>query len=101
MIFRGSRYENVRFTGILGRDGKVRKFLHAREPLKVEDMVEPILVHSFQRGEVIDEITWREVGKSRLWWVVADVSGVLFPLDIEPGTDLTVPIPELAARRDY
>lgn len=101
MIFRGSRYENCQFTGILGKDGKVRKFLHAREPLKAEDMVEPIIVHAFQRGEVIDELAWRAVQKSRLWWVIADVSNVLFPLEIESGTDMIVPMSELSARRDY
>jgi len=101
MIFRGSRYENCRYTGIIGRDGKVRKFIHGRDPLRAEDMIEPIVIHSFQRGEVIDEIAWRAVEKSRLWWVIADVSNVMFPLEIEPGADLVVPMTELSARVDY
>jgi len=88
------------FTGVLGRDGKVRKFLHAREPLQARDMADPVVVHSLQRGEVIDELAWRAVGKPRLWWVIADVSGVMFPLEIEPGTELVVPMAELMKRRE-
>jgi len=101
MIFRGSRYENCRFTGIIGKDGKTRKFLHAREPLKAEDMFEPIVIHTFQRGEELDELAWRAVQKPRLWWVIADVSNVMFPLDIEPNTDLVIPMSELSVRVDY
>ena len=97
-VFLGSRYQNCKYTGILGKDGRVRKFLHAREPLQERDMVDPLIIHSFQRGEVIDEIAWRAVGKPRLWWVIADVSQVLFPLEIEPGTELVIPISEMASR---
>lgn len=63
-------------------------------------MVDPLIIHSFQRGEVIDEIAWRAVGKPRLWWVIADVSQILFPLEIEPGTELIVPMPELMSRKE-
>jgi hypothetical protein len=100
MIFRGSRYENCKFTGVLGQDGKVRKFLHARDPLQARDMLEPIVIHSFQQGEVIDELAWRAVGKPRLWWVIADVSQVMFPLEIQAGTELVIPMRELARRRE-
>jgi len=100
MIFRGSRYENCKFTGILGKDGKVRKFLHARDPLKARDMLDPIVIHSLQQGEVIDELAWRAVGKPRLWWVIADVSQVMFPLEIQAGTELVIPMRELARRRE-
>lgn len=99
-VFVGSRYETCKYTGILGRDGKVRKYLHAREPLKAEDMANPIVIHSLQQGEMIDEIAWRAVGKPRLWWVIADVSSVMFPLGIEAGTELVVPIPELSQRSE-
>jgi hypothetical protein len=99
-VFLGSRYQNCKFTGILGTDGKVRKFLHAREPLQERDMVDPLIIHSFQQGEVIDEIAWKAVGKPRLWWVIADVSQILFPLEIEVGTELIVPMPELMSRKE-
>jgi len=101
MIFRGSRYEKCRYTGVIGKDGKVRKFIHGRDPLKAEDMVEPITIHPFQRGEMLDELAWRTVEKPRLWWVIAEVSNVMFPLEIEPGTDLVIPLSELRVRVDY
>jgi hypothetical protein len=100
-VFRGSRYENVKFTGILGEDGKVRKFLHAREPLNPQEVRGPFTLLAFQRGDELDAITHRAAGKSRLWWVLADINDIFFPLDIEPGTELTVPVRELQERPEF
>jgi hypothetical protein len=97
-VFRGSRYENVKFTGILGEDGKVRKFLHARDPLNVQEVRGPFLIHPFQRGDELDSITHRVAGKPRLWWLLADINDIFFPLDIEPGTELLIPGVELQER---
>jgi len=97
-VFKGSRYEGVKFTGILGQDGKVRKYLHPREPLSPDQVKEPLIVHEFQQGEVIDELAFRAAGKPRLWWVIADISDVLFPLDIAPGTEIIVPKQDLIER---
>ena len=97
-VFKGSRYEGVKFTGILGKDGKVRKYLHGREPIKLADVKEPLVVHLLEQGEAIDELAWRAAGKPRLWWIVADVSNILFPLDVAPGTEIVVPTRELRDR---
>ena len=97
-VFKGSRYEGVKFTGILGKDGKVRKYLHPREPLALSEMKQPVIVHTFQAGEVIDELASRAAGKPRLWWIIADVSDILFPLDIEAGTEVVVPKQDLLER---
>jgi hypothetical protein len=51
-----------------------------------------------EQGEAIDELAWKSAGKPRLWWIIADVSNVLFPLSIEPGTELVVPTRELRDR---
>jgi hypothetical protein len=91
-VFRGSRYENVKFTGILGEDGKVRRYLHTRDPLTLEETPDPIIVRQYQRGEVLDQIAFDIAAKSRLWWSIADISGILFPLEIEPGTELSIPL---------
>jgi hypothetical protein len=99
-VFKGSRYEGVKFTGILGKDGKVRKYLHPRVPLTLADMKQPVIIHQFQQGEVIDELAARAAGKPRLWWLIADVSDVLFPLEIEPGTDIVVPKQDLLERSE-
>lgn len=99
-VFRGSRYAGVKFTGILGKDGKVRRYLHGRDPLKLSEMKDPVVIHELEFGETIDELAWKAAGKPRLWWVIADVSDVLFPLDIEPGTQLVVPTRELRERSE-
>ena len=109
-VLRGSRYEGVRFTAILGEDSKVRKFLHAREPLDPATVLNPFVVHLVQRGDELDAITHRAVGKPRLWWVLGDVNNVLFPLavdidsadpGIKPGTELVVPLRELRDRQEF
>lgn len=97
-VFKGSRYAGVKFTGILGKDGKVRKYLHGRDPVKLADVQEPVVVHEFEYGETIDELAWKAAGKPRLWWLIADVSDILFPLDIAPGTKVVVPSRELRDR---
>ena len=91
-VFRGSRYENSKFTGILGEDGKVRRYVHTRDSLTLDAVPDPIVVRQYQAGEVLDSIAFEFSGKSRLWWMIADVSGILFPLDIEPLTELSVPV---------
>lgn len=100
-VFRGSRYEGVKFTGILGSDGRVRRFLHAREPLRIADMRSPIVLHSIQRGDALDALASRAAGKPLLWWLIADVNDVMFALDIEPGTEIAVPTAELLSRRVF
>lgn len=97
-VFRGSRYEDVRFTGILGEDGKVRRFLHAREPLSLQTVRAPIRAHALEQGEQLDDLASRVANQARLWWVIADVSGVFFALDIEPGTQVSIPTTELRER---
>lgn len=97
-VFVGSRYAEVKYTGILGTDGKVRRFLHARTPLTLANVQQPVIVHPMAYGEDLDELAWKAAGKPRLWWVIADVSDVLFPLDIPPGTPISVPTQELVNR---
>jgi hypothetical protein len=97
-VFRGSRYENVKFTGILGEDGKVRRYLHTRDSLSLEDLPSPTVIREYQAGEVLDRIAYEFSAKARLWWVIADVSDILFPLEIEPLTELSVPVRFLAER---
>lgn len=90
-IFRGSRYEGVEMTGVRGRDGRVRRTLHAREPLAPGDVRENALVHELQAGEELDLLAFRYAGKTRPWWLIADVNGIAFPLDVPAGTRLVIP----------
>ena len=97
-VFVGSRYADCAFTGIVGKDGITRKFLHARTPLTLANVEQPIVVHPIAQGEDLDQLAWKAAGKPRLWWVIADVSDILFPLDIPFGTDLSIPTQELLNR---
>jgi hypothetical protein len=99
-VFKGSRYEGVKFTGILGKDGKVRRYLHAREPFNVNQMRKPLVFHDFQQDEQLDQLAWEYSGKPRLWWLLADISKIMFPLEIEPGTEIIIPTRELQAREE-
>jgi len=90
-IFRGSRYEGIEMTGVRGPDGRVRRTLHAREPRGADDLGPGALVHEVQAGEELDLLALRYGGKSRLWWLLADVNGIMFPLDLPPGTRLVIP----------
>ncbi len=98
VVFAGSRYAGCSYIGIVGTDGKTRKFLTPRKPLTLADVPAPVLVQPFQEGQVIDELAWIAAGKPRLWWVIADVSDILFALDIPPGTNLSIPTQELLNR---
>lgn len=115
MILKNSRYEGVEFTGIRGPDGIVRKFLHQREPMTAEDVTEEdIIVHVFEMGEELDSLAFNVVKKPLLWWLLADVNNVMFPLastiegyrgpctpaDLDPGQDLIMPMRELRDRKE-
>ncbi|HUU60218.1 MAG TPA: hypothetical protein VMZ50_11795 [Phycisphaerae bacterium] len=97
-VYQGSRYSGVKFTGIVGTDGKVRKFLHGRDPLTLQTAQTPIRTHLLERGEQVDGLASRVVGQSRVWWVIADVSNLFFALGLEPGTPLAIPIKDLQDR---
>lgn len=100
-VFKGSRYENCKYTAVVGKDGKVRRFLHPREPLTLSQMTDPLVNHVVQKFEELDLLAWRAAGKPRLWWIIADVNNVLFPLDPDPGSELTVPVQDLQNRSEF
>lgn len=80
-VLRNSRYEGVEFTGIRGADGVVRKFLHQREPLGPPDATQlDVVVKELEAGEELDGQTFKTVQKALVWWVLADMNEVLFPL---------------------
>lgn len=46
-----------------------------------------------EAGDSIDAIAFRIYGSSRLWWIIADLNGLIHPLYIEPGTRLKLLLP--------
>ncbi len=99
-VFKGSRYEGLKFTGVLGKDGKVRRYLHGRDPLRASQMKRPLVFHDFQNDEQLDFLAWNVAAKPRLWWILADISNIMFPLDIAPGTEIVIPTRELLEREE-
>lgn len=99
-IFKGSRYEGVEYTGIIGKDGIVRKFLHQRVPVSESDITTDVVVHTVDVTEELDQLAHRFAIKPLLWWLIADVNNIMFPLEIEPGSLLLIPVQELRERRE-
>ena len=101
-VFEGSRYAGVEYTAITGQDLVTRKYLHLRDPLTMEDVDPDWVIHEQQIGDDMDLLAYQYSGnnanKSKYWWIIADVNEVLWPLDIEPGTDVVVPLNNLATK---
>lgn len=47
--------------------------------------------HVLKEGERLDTLAGREYGNARLWWVIAAASGIGWPLQVPPGTQLLIP----------
>ena len=98
-IFEGSRYAGVEFTAIRGKDLRVRKWLHPSDPFRFASVSPDWVIHEVKSGDILDLIayiyTGKNADKARLWWMIAEVNNILFPLDIEPGIELAIPLREL------
>ena len=44
-----------------------------------------------KEGERLDTIAGRVYGNARLWWIIAAASGIGWPLQVPPGTQLLIP----------
>lgn len=101
-VFEGSRYEEVSYTGITGQDLVTRKWLHPRVPIATEEVDPAWIIHTVVDGDDLDLLAYTyasdNADKSKFWWIIAEVNNLLWPLDIEPGTDLIIPLRELAVR---
>lgn len=43
------------------------------------------------QGEELDPIAYEGYGNSKLWHIIADVNGIFFPFEIDPGQTLIIP----------
>ena len=82
-ILQGSRYAGVPITGIKFADGKERRFLHSRQNFTLEDVKRGARIHIVRDSDEIDVLAKQFYGDERLWWVIAEVNGLFFPLDKE------------------
>ncbi len=61
--------------------------------LNVDIPLEYIFETVIEAGDSIEAIAERIYGQSKLWWVIADLNGLIHPLYIEPGTRLKILLP--------
>lgn len=87
----GSRYAGVAFTGVKGLDGITRKYLHDRHVYTVRDVGDRFIEHVVAGEETLDALAERYYQNQELWWFLADVNEVQFPLDVGPGAKLKIP----------
>jgi len=90
-IFRGSRFEGVPFSAIRTADGVVKRFLHLRDHISIDEIGNDFKVRNMDGKTQLDDVAFEESRKERLFWVLADVNEILFPLDIEAGSSLVIP----------
>jgi hypothetical protein len=79
-IFSGSRYATAKITALLMPDGSVRKYVHSRKILSKGELGAQASVSVFTKGIELDALTFQSYSSERLWWVLADVNEIVFPL---------------------
>jgi len=92
-VFKGSRYAGVKAIGVT-ENGITKTFLGRRKKITLEDIDNDFFVHTVQAGDNIDAIAYAFGGKARLWWIIADLNNLEFPVTLEIGKDLIIPNPE-------
>lgn len=90
-ILPGSRYSGVSYTGVKGTDGITRKYLHDRRVYTMQDIGDRFVEHVVVGEEILDALAERYYQDQNLWWFLADVNEVLFPLDVTSGMRLKIP----------
>ena len=54
-----------------------------------------VVEYPVTQGERIDQIAYRALGDSRLWWLIADMNPDVDPLFLQPGQVLLLPRQEV------
>ncbi len=87
-----SRYA---FTGRREIDGQ--SFIStSRLNIKIKNAVDvgsiKVTTHVYEEGERLDSLAALFYGSSDYWWVIAAASGIGWPLQVPPGTQLIIPL---------
>ena len=98
-IFKGSRYEKIPITTIIDSTTGVRKeFFNLRTQFTIDDIGEDFQLHTVIKGEELDHIAAQYGERSVYWWIIAEVNGLDFPFDLQPGQQLVIPSKKLFDR---
>lgn len=90
-VFQGSRYAKVSVTVLRDANNRVIRYLHTRTPTVLYDLATPSTVHAIRDGDDLDRLAFLQSGRERKWHLIADVSDIFWPFDLEPGTEIVVP----------
>ena len=93
-IFQNSRYEGLPITGIRFPDGQDRKLIHSRIPFRLSDVSRNATTYIVREGDEIDLIAANFYGDENLWWIIAEINEMFFPLDdaeLPVGKELIIP----------
>lgn len=84
-----SRYSSKDATIAVSGDGEERVVLPARwhAPASVD-----VAYHVVEEGDSFETLAHRHLGSSELWWRIADVNPLIFPLSLEIGSTVLIPI---------
>lgn len=98
-VYPGSRYEGVARSALVRTNGQQDAILHSRERVKAEDLNEDSVVHEFEVTEELDLLAYDFGGKTRLFWLIADINEIVDPFNIPVGTKLVIPSEEDFSKR--
>jgi len=91
--FKGSRYAGLDRTRVI--EDRTKTFLHLRTLLTEEGFDDPNAVeYVVKEGDMLDALAYKYGGSETLWWIIAEVNGLLTPFDPVPGSKILIPSPE-------
>ena len=94
MFFRGSRYENIPDTSLVGKGGRTITYKRMRFIAKAT--VKPRISVKTERGDRPDLVAFRTVGDPEQFWRLCDLTLGRRPVDLtaRPGAPIAIPSPE-------
>ena len=97
-IFSGSRYEGSTFVSLQDSTGRLRNYVELRDPLTIDDIGPNSRLHVVVEGEHLEEISFKEYGRSTVWWIIGEVNNIDYPWDLEIGKVLVIPSETFVSR---
>lgn len=88
-----SRYYNVKTLELNGRLS-----LHQRDMSSVFETHPDSIEHTIVGNETLDQLAAKYYGREDLWWRIADVNSLKYPLDWKAGDILVIPPVRVATR---
>ena len=85
-----SRYSFIGRQEIDGKSFISTSKLNVKIKNAVDTGLVKVTTHVYEEGERLDSLSALFYGSSEYWWVIAAASGIGWPLQVPPGTQLIV-----------